>query len=584
MNNIKIIIELYKALPKKRKRQFFFLIIIMILSGLAEIFSISSVIPFLTTVTNPNKSSNFPFINDALKSLGINNIDNLVLIFTLIFIFISLISACLKILNIWLNNKYAALIGNDLSTKSYRNALYESYEKHIGRNSSEIISTLTIEITRTTTAINFLLRVITSFFLIFSISIGLLLINPILVLGIYSIFSLGYFLFYYLNKEQLSKKGKLISLSNNKQVKILQEGLGGIKNVLIDNSQEFYIKNYKRWDFNLRNAIAEAKFISQFPRYFMEGLGITSLAFVGLFISSNKNISFSDLIPILAVAAISIQKLLPALQAIYSSLATIKENTSSIKRVLKLTTIKIAPEYLYDQKTKPLKFENKVEISNINYFYPDSNIKTIKNLNLIIKKGERIGIKGTTGSGKSTLVDLLAGLIKPSSGIIKVDGIDINDQLDKKSLKRWQKNIANVPQNIFLADASILSNIAFGEDMDKIDLQQVYEAAKTAEIHNFISNLPKKYETLAGERGVKLSGGQVQRIGIARALYKKANFLILDEATSALDLSTEKVIMKSIENLPKSLTLLIIAHRTSTLKNCDRVFNMDNGKLNIENI
>ena len=265
-------------------------------------------------------------------------------------------------------------------------------------------------------------------------------------------------------------------------------------------------------------------------------------------------------------------------------MATIKENTSSIKRVLKLTKIKIAPEYLYDQKTKPLKFENKVELSNINYFYPDSNIKTINNLNLIIKKGERIGIKGTTGSGKSTLVDLLAGLIKPSSGIIKVDGTDINDQLDKKSLKRWQKNIANVPQNIFLADASILSNIAFGEDMDKIDLQQVYEAAKTAEIHNFIFNLPKKYETLTGERGVKLSGGQVQRIGIARALYKKANFLILDEATSALDLSTEKVIMKSIENLPKSITLLIIAHRTSTLKNCDRVFNMDNGKLNIENI
>lgn len=399
-------------------------------------------------------------------------------------------------------------------------------------------------------------------------------INPFIAIGSFSLFGFIYLIIMLISKKKLAYFSEIISIEQVRVIKALQEGFGGIRDVILDNSQDIFVNIFKKAELPMRRAIAGVHIISFIPRYGIEAFGMIAIALIAVFSVNANEAQFSAVIPLLATIALGAQRVLPLLQLTYSSWTTFLGNEWSLKDVIAFLDQEM-PDQDDLMVKDPLPFRKELKIKNLKFRYSDDHPWVLNGINLTISKGERIGIMGETGSGKSTLVDLLLGLLDPSEGEILVD----QNKITRANKINWQKNIAHVPQQIFLADSSIAENIAFGIDRDLIDQEKIHNAAKRAKISDVIDSLEGKYDAFVGERGIKLSGGQRQRIGIARALYKNANVILLDEATSALDNQTEQIIMSSIENLSKDITFIIIAHRLSTLRNCSKVFELANGKL-----
>ena len=359
------------------------------------------------------------------------------------------------------------------------------------------------------------------------------------------------------------------------QVKNLQEGLGGIRDVILGGSQKAFLNIYSQNDFPRREREASNQYLYQFPKLILEFIAIFFIAILALFLISNTS-SRGEAITILGALALGAQRLLPATQQLYGCWVGIKGNSASVIEVLNMLN---QPIYNLGSEVKSkLKFKKKIELINLSYSYKN-NIPIFKSLNVEIYKGEKIGIVGSTGSGKSTLADIIMGLLKPNKGIIKVDNQKLHDKRNLFLLQAWRKNISHIPQHIFLKDASILENIAFGIEKNQIDILRIKKAARIAMIKEFIENELGSYEEIVGEQGIRLSGGQIQRIGIARALYRNSEILVMDEATSALDSYTEKEIINSINSLENKPTIIMIAHRLSTLNSCDRIIHIEKGEI-----
>ena len=567
--------SLWIHLGRKRKIQLTLLLILMIISSIAELISLASFIPFLTIISDPEKIWKIDFINKFANFLKINNNFDLLLIFTTIFLFASVSAAFIRLSNIWLNQRIVSSIGSDLSIKAYALTLHQPYKVHIRNNTSTVISALSTHIDMTQYLIGFSLQLITNIFISFGILGGIFLVNWKIAL-VSGIIIAGSYLFV-LNKTKtiILRNSKFIAKSINKQVKILQESLGGIRDIILDGSQETFKTIYSENDQPRRLRQAKNQYLQQFPKSILESITILLITLICiLFVNSTSN--KNELLTLLGALAFGIQKLLPASQQIYSSWVGIKTNSFSAEELLNLLRQKkyiIKKSYL-----KKIKFENLFELKNISYSY-EINKEIFSNLNIKIKKGEIIGIVGATGSGKSTLVDLIMCLIKPNKGILSIDGINLYGKYSKDKIQSWRNNISHIPQNIFLRDATISENIAFGIPKNLIKQNRVKEVANLAQINVFIEKNLGGYDQLVGEKGIKLSGGQIQRIGIARALYKESSLLIMDEATSALDIKTEKKIIDSILNLENKPTIIMIAHRYDTLLNCDRIIKIKNGKI-----
>jgi ABC-type multidrug transport system fused ATPase/permease subunit len=375
-----------------------------------------------------------------------------------------------------------------------------------------------------------------------------------------------------LTRKQLARESLKISQSASKVVKILQEGLGGIRDIILDGTQDAYTSTYRNIDVELRNAQTKIQIVSVAPKYIIETIGIIVISVLAYCLSLQPE-GFASAVPVLGALAIGAQKLLPTLQQGYSSWALMQGARESLRDVLDLLEQPVPEKSSGEPVT--ICFQREICLKNISFRYAGRAPYVLKNLNLSLIKGGRIGIIGETGSGKSTMLDMLMGLLQPTSGEILVDGISINTE----NCSSWQRHIAHVPQAIFLTDATICENIAFGVSREKIDFTRVTSAARRAQIADSIESWSEGYDTMVGERGVKLSGGQRQRIGIARALYKEADVIIFDEATSALDNDTERAVMESIDSLGDGLTILIIAHRLSTLKNCTQIVELQNGQV-----
>ena len=372
----------------------------------------------------------------------------------------------------------------------------------------------------------------------------------------------------------------MIDLTTKAQLKALQEGLGAIRDILLDRNQIFYQKVYRTADIPMRRKMAQGNYLAAFPRFAIEALGLLIIALLAYVLTEENNSSI-EVIPLLGTLALGAQRLLPALQTAYGAWAGISAYEESINSVLKMLDQKIKPSEKI-QIIERFNFKESIEFKNVNYKYPNENKFALKNINLKIKAGERIGIIGSTGSGKSTLLDLIMGLLQPTDGNILIDNLNLHDLSNPSLLGSWRAAIAHVPQTIYLADSSFEENIAFGIPSNKIDKLAISTSAKQAQISSYIKNSTQGFKTFVGERGIRLSGGQRQRIGIARALYKKTNILIFDEATSALDTQTEQIVMRSIDNLSKDITIVMIAHRLTTVKNCDRIIRLEGGEIKAE--
>jgi ATP-binding cassette, subfamily B, bacterial PglK len=562
--------KLWKYISKRRRKQFFLLLILMILATMMEVVSVSAVVPFLGVLTSPEQIYQHHLTQPLIQILGLTSPSQLLLPITIIFITAILIAAIVRLLLLYVLTRLSHATGADLSIDIYRRTLYQDYSIHTSRNSSEIINSIISKTNTVTGGILVpLLNLVSSVFIMLGI-IGIVSIINVQVASItFSIFASLYWIITFFTKKTLQKNSQLIADQSTQRVKYLQEGLGGIRDVLIDGTQEFYCQLYQNSDLSLRRATGDNIFIGSSPRYLMEVIGMTLIAILAYVLTLQEG-GVAVAIPVLGALAVGAQKLLPALQQAYSSYSMIKGSKSSLIDVLNLLNQPL-PYNTSQDLINIMPFKQEITFKDLSFRYTKDTPWILKNVNLSFKKGETIGFIGVTGSGKSTLLDILMGLLTPTSGELLIDGIAIT----QKNKRAWQMHISHVPQSIYLTDSTIQENIAFGIEPDQIKEHKVVQAAQQAQIVELINNLKNKYKSFVGEQGVQLSGGQRQRIGIARALYKDSDVLIFDEATSALDNQTEQKIMQQIDKLKGNQTICIIAHRLTTLKQCDSIIRIN---------
>ena len=558
--------RLWHHLSRRRQRQFVFMQILIVVASFFEMASLGAVIPFLTVLSEPELVYEYEYLRPFIQFFGINEASKLALPITLAFIALILLSAIVRLVLLWTLVRLSQMAGADLSIDIYRHTLFQDYSIHVARNSSEVINGI---ITKTTTVtkgvIAPVLNLISTCVTIVGIIAVLLLINVSVTLIGFIGFGGAYLIVIYLTRRDLKQNSQNIAEKSDLMVKSLQEGLEGIREVLINNNQQFYTELYRNSDLQMRRATWRNEVIYSSPRFGMEAVGIGIVALFAY--SATLNLGGIDqFLPVLGAFVLGAQKLLPAIQKGYASYSRIKGGRYSLIDVINLLDQPI-PDHANLPPPIPNSFCDSIELKDLSFRYSEEAPWVLKNINLTIPKGSVIGIVGTTGCGKSTLLDVVMGLLSPTSGELKVDNLLI----DSENKRAWQTHISNVPQQIYLTDGTIEENIAFGIPREKIDLERVEKAAKQAQIAELVEGWENGYQTLVGERGMRLSGGQRQRVGVARAFYKKSDVLILDEATSALDDETESAVMEAIENIDQNVTVIIIAHRLTTLKSCDKI-------------
>lgn len=547
---------------------------LVMVSACAEIVSIGAVVPFVAVLAQPERVLRQPTVARFAHAWHIASANEIVLPLTLAFAAIAVVAACIRTLLLWSSTRFTFVAGADLSNEVYRRTLYQPYRVHIARGTSDIISAITTKIGGTVLGVILpLLTLISATTSLLAIMIALLIIDPAVAIAAAGGFGVTYGATTWLSRRRLRRNSHRIATAQTDVVKALQEGLGGIRDVLLDGTQSTYCEIYRRADRELRHAQGSNIFIAQNPRYVVEAVGMVLIATLAYVLTGEPG-GIAAAIPILGTLAIAAQRLLPTLQQSYTSWATMAGSHALLADTLDLLDQPL-PDDARVRNISPLRLERTIRFRDVRFRYADDGPWVLSDINLTIAKGARIGIVGATGSGKSTLTDLLMGLLAPTGGDLLVDDCSVRGN----KLRAWQRTIAHVPQAIYLADASVAENIAFGQPARSIDMERVRDAAARAQIADFVAGQPGGYGARVGERGVRLSGGERQRIGIARALYKNASVLILDEATSSLDNITERSVMESIGSLDRNLTVLIVAHRLSTVRSCDSIVHLEHGRM-----
>jgi len=569
-----LLLGIWGHLSPRRRIQLGILLLVMLASGGAELLSLGAILPFLAVLSDPERLWQQPLVQSMARHMGYSAASQLLLPASLAFATAAVLAALVRLVNVWLNGRLAAAVGSDLSCEAYERTLYQPYGVHVKRNSAEVINAID-QIGSTVAALNSFLLLTTSVVVATGLLIGLLLIDATVAVAAAVLFGGANLALAMLSRRELRSNGQKIAETAAFLLKARQEGIGAIRDVLLDGSQLTYLQIYRQADRPQRQLQANNAFLGSFPRYALEALGMVGIGLLGALLVSQQG-SDTPVLPLMGALALGAQRLLPALQQIYSGWASLKSYNAPIQTVLALLNQPLPSSVA---SVDPLLLRESIRFEGVYFRYGPELPDVLRGLDLEIRRGERIGLIGSTGSGKSTTVDLLLGLLAPSSGRVLVDGADLHDPDHPERLVAWRAALAHVPQSIYLADSSIAENIAFGIPRKQIDLARVKKAAENAQIASFIETNHKGYQTFVGERGIRLSGGQRQRIGIARALYKQARLLVFDEATSALDGNTEESVIAAVEGLSKELTIVMIAHRLSTLKRCDRVIRLEQGRI-----
>ena len=565
--------RLWGQFEPRRRVQLKLLLVLMVIASFAEILSIGAALPFLAVLTSPEKLFEHAAAQPLIQALGVTAPSQLLLPLTIAFGAAALFAGIIRLLLLWASTRLSFAIGADLSLKIYRNTMYQTYAVYCTQNSSEIISGTSAKVSTATNILNQALILIGSIVILVVTLTALFTIDFVTALTIFGSFGLIYTSIINRTRKQLLADSQRISHESSNLIKIVQEGLGSIRDVLIDGSQAVYCQIYRNADLPLRRAQGRNQFVSASPRYAIEALGMVAIAVLAYWLVQQTD-GITKAIPILGAIAIGSVRLLPLLQQAYSAWSYILGGQATLQDVLELLDQPL-PDHTNQPPPKPLPFKQSINLNQLSFRYSSTSPYILEKINLTIVKGSRVGFIGTTGCGKSTLLDIIMGLLPPTHGTLEIDG----QALTPSNNRAWQAHLAHVPQSVFLADSTVGENIALGVAKDKIDYQRVRQSAQQAQLSESIESWPNQYQTFVGERGIRLSGGQRQRIGIARALYKQADVIIFDEATSALDNETEQAVMQSIEGLSKDLTIIIVAHRLSTLKNCTQIVELGEGTI-----
>lgn len=569
-----LLVCLWQHLSRRRRSQFLWLLGLMVVNAVAQIVSLGAVIPFLSVLVAPEILFKQPVIADFALKWGITSGDQLMLPLTVAFTVAALVAGLIQIFLLWASTRLTVVSGSELSIEVYRRTLYQPFNVHVARNSSEVISGISNKVNTVVLEVMFpFLTLVSAIMLVLAIMGTLIVIDPLVALTAAVGFGVSYAMVSLIAHRQLHRNSQRIANEQNQVIKALQEGLGGIRDVLLDGTQPVYCEIYRNADIPLRLATGNNNFIAGSPRPAMEAFGIVLIAALAYLISLHGG-GISTALPVLGALALGAQRLLPALQQAFGAWASIVGSQSSLADTLKLLEQPL-PTELMQAEPKPLLIQESIQFKALRFRYNNDGPWVLDGLNLNIPGGSRVGFVGSTGSGKSTTLDILMGLLMPTEGEFLVDGQPVSGG----RVRAWQKSITHVPQSIYLADTTVAENIAFGVPFGAIDLTRVKKAAREAQIANFIEDQPEGYNAAVGERGLRLSGGQRQRIGIARALYKHASVMVFDEATSALDNVTEQLIMDSIGGLHPDLTVILIAHRLSTVRSCDIIVELQQGQV-----
>jgi len=570
---------LWKVLGRQRRIQFIGLLVLSLVSALAEVANLGALFPVLKLLANPQKSiESLGFIPVPFSQLSQQQ---LLLSLGACFVAVVIFSTILRVKTIQIQLRLGSLIAADLGNQVFSAVLSKPFYWHLVNNSSVVLGHLTKDVDQVFGSIQALLVIVVNLSIVLLLGVSVLGFAPQVMLFLGPLLALFYIFTYRLTRANLEAEGERLTLNYQASLQVAQEALGGIRDIILNRSQYFFLEDYASKNKNYRLSSASINANAQIPRYLIEGFVIilfisTSLAF------AIGGQSIEEQLPMLGILSLGAYRLLQPLQQCFGSFSFLKANRASLYRLspyLGQINNTASPTTLSYTLTKLSSSINSsiISFANVNFRYSADAPLVLNQLSLSIEKGETIALVGSTGSGKSTCTDLILGLLAPTSGDILVYGNFLHE--DPTLMTAWQSRVAHVPQSIYLTDASFASNIAFGIPANQVDYELVRYVAKEACIANFIESSPKGFDTIVGECGVRLSGGQRQRIGIARALYKQADLLVLDEATSALDPITESELMHTINSLAASTTVLIVAHRLSTVKNCSRILLLDNGSI-----
>lgn len=567
-----VVVRLWSRLLPRRRRQLLLVLVLIIVASVAEVVNIGALLPFLAALTNPNRVLSGSSVGDLLRSIGIVEGNQLLLVLSALFGVAVLLATAARMTLFWATTRITHAIGADISIEIFRRTVHQPFHLHLSRNSSEIVDAMSNKTNIATVMVAMIANLVGSMSIMFAIAVTLLIINPWITIASFAGFALIYLIIAKVTRERLRANSAIVSSGSTELIKIVQESLGGIRDIILDANQKLVVENYRQADRRWRGAVTSTTFISMTPRYLVEAIGMLLIICIAFLLTTGAN--GEDVVPVLGALALGAQRVLPILQQAYSAVATIRGAHGSIDDILDILDQPV-PEYLEATGLRSVTFETHLRFRGVSFVYPGSTAPVLNDVNLEIARGARIGFFGTTGSGKSTLLDIAMGLLAPTEGAFSLDGHD----LGPNDICAWQARIAHVPQAIFLTDGSVEENIAFGQPKEAIDHVRVVAAAQQAQIAGVIEAMVEGYQTRVGERGVRLSGGQRQRIGIARALYKRADVIIFDEATSALDTQTEDAVMSAIDGLGSDLTILMVAHRISTLRACNSIVELEYGRI-----
>ena len=571
--------SLIKLLTKAQRAKLIKLQIMVVLMGLLELVSVLSIGPFVALASNPSQVEANNLLSAVYEMSGIDDPSHFIFWFGVCVLVILTIASFFSVLTTWKMAIFGASIGSNLSTRLYNLYINEGWLYHTVHSTSELSSKISQECGKITTGvIQPLLQINARFVAVIFIAVSVFLISPVVAVSGLITFFAAYLTVYKVVRARLQQNGLQSIAAQKQRFKLLAEGFGGIKEILLTNTQVGYVSDFESESNRFTQAQAKIQIISQVPRYVIELVAFGGVIFLMLVLIADSHGNIVEILPILAIYALAGFKLLPACQQIYAGASLMKGNINAfelLQRDLEKNFNIETSAPVKQPRTIEITKKSRIFIDNVSFCYPGKNQPALKNVTIEVSINDCIGLVGPSGSGKSTLADILLGLITPSQGKLKID----HTQVDNNNVRDWQSQIGFVPQTIFLSDSTIRENIAFGIDKATIDDNRVLECLRLAHLEEFVSTLANGLNTTVGERGVQMSGGQRQRIGIARALYRDPQILIFDEATSALDGTTEKAIMEAVQDFAGKKTIILIAHRLTTVRKCDRLYILEEGAI-----
>jgi ABC-type bacteriocin/lantibiotic exporter with double-glycine peptidase domain len=569
--------QIFGLFSARERKQVYWLFTGMVIRGGFEVAGVASIMPFIAVVANPDIIQSNRLLFSCYQFLGLESARSFLLVLGVIVLGVIILNNALSAFTDWYLFRFTWLRGYSLSRRLFAKYLSQPYSFFLGVNTAELGANILNEVGNYMKGIlrpfmEMAARLIVCLF----IFILILMVDPVLAVIVGFVLGSAYSAIFILVRKKLVRVGRERVFNNKRQFMFINEAFGGVKDIKVKGCESYFLESFSNHSRKVNMNQATHEIVSQIPKYALEVVAFGGILLITLyFVVNNQNTE--ETIPLMALYAFAGYRLMPALQRVFAGITTVKFNVALLEKLyddLILSTFPAETVRSWEDTPEPLRCIENIEFRDITYCYPSSESLVLKKLNLQIEANTTVGLVGTTGAGKTTLVDILLGLLELKSGVILVDG----QQLKKDENRNWLANIGYVPQHIFLSDQSIMNNIALGVPVEQIAKEKVIRAASVANLHEFIEHeLPDGYDTVIGERGVRLSGGQKQRIGIARALYHDPDILILDEATSSLDNITESSVMAAIQNLAGKKTIIMIAHRLTTLECCDVIHFLKGG-------